>query len=195
MERYTGRDRGTAYFTECFEEPCLGMGCVNDKCAFMEKVCERLAAYEDIGPTPEQLLEIDKMYSDMCREVAGLKRQLETKVEGDLISRMALLKRLKDYTEQVYECDFDDENCTAPEMSENPQIVEGVWEAREIIEDMPTAYDVNKVVEQLQQDIDPNVDCDTGEPCNNWAVEMQNDLTEKHIEIVKGGGVDEKGVL
>lgn len=38
-------------------------------------VYSKLAAYEDIGPTPEQLLEIDKMYADMCREVAELKKR------------------------------------------------------------------------------------------------------------------------
>ena len=150
------------------------------------RLLKELKEYKDIGPTPEQLLEIDKMYSDKCREVAELKWQLETKVEGDLISRMALLKRLKDYTEQVYECDFDDESCTAPEMSENPQIVEGLWEAREIIEDMPTAYDVEKVVERMEQAKYSEDDATSDNELLNF-----NYGVDECIGILKAGGADE----
>lgn len=52
MERLTEREDGNAYFPQCFEEPCLGAGCVQSQCDFTEKVCERLAAYEDTGLTP-----------------------------------------------------------------------------------------------------------------------------------------------
>lgn len=134
---------------------------------------ELLKAYEDICPTPEKLLEIDKMYSDMCREVAELKRKSETKVEGDLISRKALLKKLKDYVEIVYECDFDDPSCTAEYGSLNPKYVQGLWEAKEIIEDTPIAYDVDKVVDAL-------------ESLENDGLPMRS-----AIRFVKGGGVDE----
>lgn len=44
-------------------------------------------------------------------------------------------------------------------------------EIKDLLNRQPTAYDVDKVVEQLEKGIDPNVDCDTGEPCNNWAVD------------------------
>lgn len=52
---------------------------------------------------------------------------------------------------------------------------------------MPAAYSVDSVVEALSKDIETNVDSNTGEPCNNWVVDMVNDLTERHIEIVKMG--------
>lgn len=52
---------------------------------------------------------------------------------------------------------------------------------------MPAAYSVDNVVEALSKDIEDNVDYDTGEPCNNWVVDMVNELTERHIEIVKMG--------
>ena len=52
---------------------------------------------------------------------------------------------------------------------------------------MPAAYNVENVVEALSKDIEPNVDSDTGEHCNNWVVDMVNDLTERHIEIVRMG--------
>lgn len=42
-----------------------------------------------------------------------------------------------------------------------------------------------KIIEELMKDIDDNADCFTGEPCNNWVVDMQNELTQKHIDIVR----------
>ena len=35
---------------------------------------DRLAAYEDIGLTPEQLREVDKLYAEKCKEVAELEK-------------------------------------------------------------------------------------------------------------------------
>lgn len=52
---------------------------------------------------------------------------------------------------------------------------------------MPAAYSVDNVIEALYKDIEPNVDGDTGEHCNNWVVDMVNELTERHIRIVKMG--------
>lgn len=52
---------------------------------------------------------------------------------------------------------------------------------------MPAAYSVDNVIEVLSKDIEQNVDGDTGEPCNNWVIDMVNELTERHIQIVKMG--------
>lgn len=48
--RLTVRDEkaGTAYFSWCFEEPCLGMGATKKDCSLMWKVAERLVKYEDL---------------------------------------------------------------------------------------------------------------------------------------------------
>ena len=51
---------------------------------------------------------------------------------------------------------------------------------------IPTAYDVDKVIEQLADKIDPNIDMDTGEHCNNWVVDMQNEIIGECIDIVRG---------
>ena len=50
MTRLTARNKdGTAYFPECFKEPCYGFGCQKEEaCKFMEAVCEKLAVFEDI---------------------------------------------------------------------------------------------------------------------------------------------------
>jgi len=77
MERLTGWDKNNAFFAKCFDEPCLGSGCRNDNCELNELVCTRLAEYEDLGVTPEQIREIDILYAEKCREVAELKMLYE----------------------------------------------------------------------------------------------------------------------
>ncbi len=58
-----------------------------------------------------------------------------------------------------------------------------------LIDEQPISYDLDKVLEKLQEKIDPNVDMDTGEPCDNWAVDMQNETIGECIEIVLAGRV------
>ena len=61
----------------------------------------------------------------------------------------------------------------------------------DMVDCQPTAYDVDKVVEQLEAKIQPNEDFLTGEPCDNWVVDMQNDLIIECISVVKGAVKDE----
>lgn len=39
-------------------------------CDFEAEACDKLAAYEDTGIDPEQIREIDRLYSEKCRELA-----------------------------------------------------------------------------------------------------------------------------
>lgn len=58
MERLTEWNGGQtrhAYYPRCFKDPCYGNGCKIKDCPFETAVCERLAAYEDIGLTPEEI--------------------------------------------------------------------------------------------------------------------------------------------
>ena len=58
MERLTewnGEQTRHAYYPRCFEEPCNGGGCEIKDCPFETAVCERLAAYEDTGLSPEKV--------------------------------------------------------------------------------------------------------------------------------------------
>lgn len=58
MERLTRRsDTGHAYYPRCFEEPC-NRRC--EDCLFDVTICKRLAAYEDTGLEPEEVLPKDK---------------------------------------------------------------------------------------------------------------------------------------
>ena len=58
MERLTEWNGGQtrhAYYPRCFKEPCYGSWCKIKDCQFKTAVCERLAAYEDTGLTPEEI--------------------------------------------------------------------------------------------------------------------------------------------
>ena len=58
MERLTKWNESSykhAYYPRCFKDPCYGSGCKIKDCPFETAVCERLAAYEDTGLTPEEL--------------------------------------------------------------------------------------------------------------------------------------------
>ena len=56
MERMTERsESGHAYYPQCFKEPCEGVGCEIEQCKFSEEACDRLAAYEDTGLSPEKV--------------------------------------------------------------------------------------------------------------------------------------------
>ena len=58
MERLTEWNGGQtrhAYYPRCFKDPCYGSGCKINDCPFETEVCDRLAAYEDIGLTPEEI--------------------------------------------------------------------------------------------------------------------------------------------
>lgn len=60
MERLTEwNDEQTrhAYYPRCFKDPCYGSGCKIKDCPFETAVCDRLAAYEDTGLTPERCAE------------------------------------------------------------------------------------------------------------------------------------------
>ena len=58
MERLTewnGEQPRHAYYPSCFKAPCYGDGCKINDCLFETAVCDRLAAYEDTGLTPEEI--------------------------------------------------------------------------------------------------------------------------------------------
>ena len=74
MERLTKRndESGLPYYPHCFrKDTCEGIS-KNDcgDCEFSIMICESLAAYEDTGITPEQIIEMDKLYTEKCEELA-----------------------------------------------------------------------------------------------------------------------------
>ncbi|QNM06582.1 Lar family restriction alleviation protein [Qiania dongpingensis] len=51
-----------------------------------------------------------------------------------------------------------------------------------------TRKPMERIVEQLNEMIDPNVDIDTGEACNNWVLDLENAVVEECIKTVLKGG-------
>lgn len=92
LKDYTGWD-GAFTCNEDFDEWMVdylqdGMDCIEGLIALfyrnlwaMADLRERLKAYEDTGLSPEQMIEIDKLYAEKCREVAELKGRCRN---GDL---------------------------------------------------------------------------------------------------------------
>ena len=75
-----------AYYPRCFEEPCYGRGCKIEDCPFETAVCERLAAYEDTGLTPEQCenakVIIESAFSDDTSKAERIRELLKADKDG-----------------------------------------------------------------------------------------------------------------
>ena len=78
-----------AYYPRCFEGPCYGSGCKINDCPFETAVCERLAAYEDTGLTPEQCenvkVIIESAFSDDTSKAERIRELLKSDKEGRLV--------------------------------------------------------------------------------------------------------------
>lgn len=68
----------------------------------LEEIAERLAnceqrlkGYEDIGLTPKQLMEVDKLYAEKCKELAESEKRSFSGLE--MVKIWAKLKKLKEY--------------------------------------------------------------------------------------------------
>lgn len=91
-------------------------------------------------------------------------------MSNDLISRSALAKEVKEWLncdEECCHCEYGDGNCFF----------------KDVIFKQPTAYDVEKVVEQLEECIADTTDTETGAGAR-WAYKGA-------IKIVKAGGVSD----
>ena len=92
MNRLTARDGASAYYPRCFKR-CGGIGCVNSKCneEFMGEVCQHLAAYEDTGLEPEDLMRafdedaVLKIASQFLHTTPDRLRQLAAADRGGMI--------------------------------------------------------------------------------------------------------------
>ena len=91
MERLTRRsDTGHAYYPRCFEEPCNGNGCKFKDCLFDERVCERLAAYEDTGVEPAMCANYKTFEDEAISKGVTFKRIIAL-MEADRTERLVVL--------------------------------------------------------------------------------------------------------
>lgn len=94
MERLTKRENGHAHYPRCFEEPCGGMGCRDEDCKFKVEICERLAAYEDTGLTPQEVISMHGEWRAMMsvlNSIGGGYTRLRELAEADKNGRLVVL--------------------------------------------------------------------------------------------------------
>ena len=89
MERLTKWENGHAYYPRCFEQPCYGGGCKLKDCPFETAVCERLAAYEDTGLTPDQVVNakniIDLAFAEDTSKAERIRKLVAADDEGRVL--------------------------------------------------------------------------------------------------------------
>ena len=97
MERLTEWNGGQtrhAYYPRCFKDPCYGDGCKINDCLFETAVCDRLAAYEDTGLTPEEIkatLTEDAMINLTAQALGVEPSRLRELAEADKDGRVVVL--------------------------------------------------------------------------------------------------------
>ncbi|MBO5208049.1 MAG: hypothetical protein J6B68_01755 [Lachnospiraceae bacterium] len=111
MERLTERNEKDSayYYPHCFDTGCKSNCYI---CDFDTKVCQKLGEYEDTGLTPEQIIEIDKLYAEKCKELADIKRQLPPCRVGDTVYLRAFCAYViahYDRETNTSECPFEDD--------------------------------------------------------------------------------------
>jgi len=85
-------DKGGLAFT--FD---LDVTCKKEEILKILKIGNALKAYEDLGLTPEQIREVDRLYSEKCKEVAELQKS----------PWIPVTERLPEAYDSVLACDRD----------------------------------------------------------------------------------------
>ena len=73
MERLTFRNSFGEVHAKC-QERCTDNEFCNPDICMNGKVLERLAKYEELEISPEQVREMDKAYTELCKELAEYKK-------------------------------------------------------------------------------------------------------------------------
>ncbi len=82
----------------------LDVTCKTSEMEKIKRLGEKLKKYEDTGLTPEQLAEVDKMYSEKCKALAAYEN---TGLQPDEVERMkdnavdVIITKLKEQREQI----------------------------------------------------------------------------------------------
>ena len=122
MERLTKWNGGQtrhAYYPRCFKEPCYGSGCKIKDCPFETAVCERLAAYEDIGLTLEEIKApfTEDTMTNLAAQALGVEAdRLRELAEADKDGRVVVLPCKVGDTVYMIEHIFDIDNGVCDEI-------------------------------------------------------------------------------
>ena len=117
-------------------------------------------------------------------------------MSNDLISRSAFVKEINEHMKNVYGCECDIESVSDFQdgnKSEESYIVQGLFEAFELIGNVPTTYDVDKVVERLEERkkyiLKEFVLADKSQYVKDISVARINEI-DGLVEIIKSGGIE-----
>ena len=122
MERLTewnGEQPRHAYYPRCFKAPCYGDGCKINDCLFETAVCDRLAAYEDTGLTPEEIkapFTEDAMINLAAQALGVEPSRLREIAEADKDGRVVVLPCKVGDTVYMIERIFDIDNGVCDEI-------------------------------------------------------------------------------
>ena len=105
MERYTRKHYGeNGYYIICSEN-CETLNCGD--CGILDKIVDRLAAYEDTGLSPEEIIEL-KGQNGGAREVKRLTHTLKSGswgIRGDVDDAVLRLVTIEDILGDKYDLD------------------------------------------------------------------------------------------
>lgn len=141
---------------------------------------EKLKQYEDTDLTPEQIAELDKLYLAKCEEVNLLRAELaelKKSPQGDLISRSAVMELIES-------------KCTDGCLGTEDTTLIDAHGLIDDVSDLPTAYDLEKVVEQLEEYAKSSI-CYSHDGCpyrDDDSIKCENCGALGALEIVRAGG-------
>lgn len=78
IDRFGGADDCDTCEEKCQELTEAGVSCA--ECP-IQKTFNRLAEYEDLGITPDQTKEMDRLYSEKCEQIKDIEKRLEKEAE------------------------------------------------------------------------------------------------------------------
>lgn len=113
------------------------------------------------------------------KEIREIIRGLDKrgKIKKDLISRETVLEIIKPRLDACSEGSLE------------YQVLHPIFTS---VQELPVIYDVDKVIDEMEEGIEDNTDCETGVPCDNWVIDMCNDLITHCILIAQAGYLEEE---
>jgi hypothetical protein len=176
MERLTEKFGSGYCLKHCLEEnPCSETSgiCLCDECSFPRKAYQKLGEYEDLE-------EQNKLLKLPCKERG------DGEMSNDLISRSVLLEEINSFSMRI----TGSANAMAITIME-----EAKKSIAKIVDEQPTAYNVDKIVEQLEELRQNEIKllCDHESDTKDMQAMRGHNILQDVIKIVKSGGINEIG--
>lgn len=134
----------------CLEGNCgscssYSIGAVVTCPKLLEKAHETIREYESIGLLPEQIREIDKLYTEKCEEVAKLQKELkryryleEQCIFENAVGIEVMLKKFGEFMSDMHEL------CEYKELEREGKLIKLIWAAGDAYFKIETAFQRNE---------------------------------------------------